>query len=37
MRVVAGLPELYQVIDGMHRAAAANPQAYFNCGHRKEV
>ena len=37
VRVVAGLPGLYQVIDGVHRAAAANPQAYFNCGHREQV
>jgi hypothetical protein len=22
---------------GVHRAAAANPQAYFNCGHREQV
>jgi len=34
---VAALPGLYDVIDGVHRAAAANPQAYFNCGHREQV
>jgi len=34
---VAALPGLYDVIDGVHRAAATNPQAYFNCGHRERV
>jgi hypothetical protein len=34
---VAALPGLYDVIDGVHRAAAANPQAYFNCGRREQV
>ena len=37
VRVVTGLPGLCQVIDGVHRTAAVNPQAYFNCGHREQV
>jgi hypothetical protein len=26
--MVAGLPGLYQVIDGVHRASAANPRLF---------
>jgi hypothetical protein len=36
MRVVAGLPGLYQVIDGQS-CQCGESAAYFNCGRREQV